>query len=194
MPFMTDAAFIELLRRVRRGEPEAAYELVQQYELDIRIAVRTRLSDPALRQQFDSMDICQSVLASFFLRAAAGQYDLHEPGQLVGLLTRMAQNKLAMHARSLHQQCRDVWRATSIDDLGAAPADKAPGPDRQAVDRDLLRRSYELMEPEIRQIADCRVRGAPWADIAAQLGGTADGRRKQFLRAMDRIAHTLAIE
>ena len=192
---MTDGeSFIELLRRVRLGEPDAACELVRQYELDIRIAVRARLSDPALRQQFDSMDVCQSVLASFFLRAAAGQYDLHEPGQLVGLLTRMAQNKLAMHARSHHQQRRDVRRARSIDDFAAEPPDKSPGPDRQAADRDFLRRAYELMDPEVRQIADCRVYGAKWSDVAAQLGGTADARRKQFLRAMDRIAQTLEIE
>ena len=193
--FMTDAeSFMELLRRVRLGEPDAAYELVGQYALDIRIAVRARLSDPALRQQFDSMDICQCVLASFFVRAAAGQYDLHEPGQLVGLLTRMAQNKLAMHSRSHHQQRRDVRRVKSINDFVASPPDNSPGPDRQAIDRDLLTRAYELMEPEVRQMADCRVEGADWASVAAQLGGTADARRKQFLRAMDRIARTLEIE
>src|SRR5438477_7997093 len=102
--------FDALLHRVRRGESDAAYELVRRYESPIRVAVRTHLSDPALRQQFDSMDICQSVLASFFMRAAAGQYDLHEPGQLVALLTRMAHNKLAMRARSQRQQRRDVRR------------------------------------------------------------------------------------
>jgi RNA polymerase sigma factor (sigma-70 family) len=191
---MTDAeTFIELLRRVRLGEADAACELVRQYELDIRIAVRARLSDPALRQQFDSMDVCQSVLASFFLRAAAGQYDLHEPGQLVGLLTRMAQNKLAMHCRSHRQQRRDVRRTKSINDVAAAP-DRIPGPERQAVDRDLLRSAYELMDAEVRQMADRRVHGAKWGEIAAHLGGTADARRKQFLRAMDRIAQTLEIE
>jgi RNA polymerase sigma-70 factor (ECF subfamily) len=195
MSAMADAdSFIELLRRVRLGEPDAAYELVRQYELDIRIAVRTRLSDPALRRQFDSVDICQSVLASFFFRAAAGQYDLHEPGQLVALLTRMAQNKLAMHARSHYQQRRDVRRAKSISDDSGAPADQFPGPERQAVNRDLLNRAYELMDPEVRQMADCRARGSKWGDIAAELGGTPGARRKQFLRAMDRIAQTLQIE
>jgi DNA-directed RNA polymerase specialized sigma24 family protein len=185
---------MELLRRVRLGEPDAARELVAQYAIDIRIAVRARLSDPALRQQFDSMDICQCVLASFFVRAAAGQYDLHEPGQLVGLLTRMAQNKLAMHSRSHHQQRRDVRRVKSINDFVSAPSDNSPGPDRQAIDRDLLKRAYELMEPDVRQMADGRVEGANWETIAAQLGGTADARRKQFLRAMDQIAQTLEIE
>jgi RNA polymerase sigma-70 factor (ECF subfamily) len=186
--------FDELLRRVRLGEASAAYELVRRYESAVRVAIRTRLSDPALRQQFDSMDICQSVLASFFLRAAAGQYDLHEPGQLVALLTKMAQNKLAMHARDQYRQRRDVRRVTRIADDWTAPADKAPGPEQQAINRDLLKRAYELMEPDVRQIADCRVRGTNWSDIAAELGGTADSRRKQFRRAMDGIAQSLEIE
>jgi hypothetical protein len=41
-------------------------------ELVIRRAVRLRLSDPALRRLFDSADVCQSALASSFVRAAAG--------------------------------------------------------------------------------------------------------------------------
>lgn len=189
-----DSQFDELLERVRRGDPDAAYELVRQYELDIRVAVRTRLSDPALRQQFDSLDVCQSVLASFFLRAAAGQYDLREPGQLVALLTQMARNKLAMHARSQYQQRRDVRRMTNMADGLASHPDRTAGPARQALDRDLLHRAYTLMNPEVREIADHRIRGRNWADIAESLGGTPDARRQQYWRAMDNIAQSLEIE
>ena len=32
------------------------------------------------------MDICQSVMASFFVRAALGQYQLNTPEQLLNLL------------------------------------------------------------------------------------------------------------
>lgn len=189
-----DDQFEQLLHRVRRGESEAAFELVRRYESAIRIAVRTHLSDPALRQQFDSVDICQSVLASFFVRAAAGQYDVREPGQLVALLTRMAHNKLAMQVRSQHQQRRDVRRVSSISTTPAMPADKSPGPDQQAVHRDLLSRAYALMDSDVRQIADFRAGGTEWEEIATRLGGTAEARRKQFTRAMDEIAKTLEIE
>src|SRR3954447_5230837 len=151
-----DQQFEELLHRVRSGEPQAACELVRRYELAVRVAVRTHLSDPALRQQFDSMDISQSVLASFFTRAAAGQFDLHEPAQLVALLARMAHNKLAMQARSQHQQRRDIRRLTRISDNWESPPDKHPGPVQHAIDRDLVRRAYELMDEEVRQIADSR--------------------------------------
>ena len=38
-------------------------------------------------------------MVSFFVRVAAGQFDLEGPGQLVALLVKMAQNKLAEHTR-----------------------------------------------------------------------------------------------
>jgi RNA polymerase sigma-70 factor (ECF subfamily) len=71
-----DHSFHDLVRRVRSGDDAAAAKLVRHYGPALRRAVRTRLTDPELRRLLDSMDICQSVLASFFVRAA-GQYDLH---------------------------------------------------------------------------------------------------------------------
>ena len=41
--------------------------------------MRIHLRDVRLRRVLDSTDICQSVLASFFVRAALGQYDLDTP-------------------------------------------------------------------------------------------------------------------
>src|SRR3954469_18683176 len=112
------SVFADLLERVRGADSDAATELVRKYESAIRVAVRTRLSDPALRRQFDSMDVCQSVLGSFFFRMAAGQYDLRDPAQLVTLLTKMARNKLAMRARHQYRQRRDVRRNVRLGDVG----------------------------------------------------------------------------
>jgi RNA polymerase sigma-70 factor (ECF subfamily) len=188
-----DTSVDELVRRVRSGDSAAAQEIVLRYEMAIRVAVRTRLSDPALRRRFDSMDICQSVLASFFLRAAAGEFDLHDPAQLVALLTKMAHNKLAMHARSEYRQRRDVRRVTQLTfELQESPT-RAPQPVEQLADRDLLQQAFQLMDPQVREMADSRVDGAEWSDIASKYGGTAEGRRKQFRRAMDQIAETLHI-
>jgi len=184
----------ELVRRVRDGDSAAAEEIVRRYETAIRIAVRLRLSDRALRRQFDSMDICQSVLASFFLRAAAGQYDLHDPAQLVALLTKMAHNKLAMHARSAYRQRRNIRRARELTDEIPESLLRAPQPVDQVANRDLLQQAFQLMEPQVRQMADSRAAGAQWTDIASKFGGTAEARRKQFRRAMNRIAVTLRIE
>src|SRR6266436_4001848 len=93
------ATFQDLIGQVRAGDGEAAAELVRRYEPAIRRAARIRLADSRLRRLFDSMDISQSVFASFFVRAALGQYELEKPERLLGLLVAMSRKKLADHAR-----------------------------------------------------------------------------------------------
>src|SRR3954468_23495881 len=102
--------FAEFIRRIRAGDGQAAAEMVRRYEPLIRREVRLRTEDRRLERVFDSMDVCQSVLASFFVRTAAGQYDLDRPDQLAGLLILMARNKLAATARQQHRQRRDPRR------------------------------------------------------------------------------------
>jgi hypothetical protein len=133
------------------------------------------------------------VLASFFLHAATGAYDLHEPAQLVALLTKMAQNKLAMRARSQFRDCRDTRRTAglAIDDLGIVCP--LPGPAQQVAGRELLDRALAMMTPDVREVAARRMDGETWADIAAALGGTADGRRKQFERSISIISEALEL-
>src|SRR5438552_13350345 len=105
-----DKSFAQFIRRIRAGDAQAAVQLLQEYESAIRLEVRLRLRDSRLRRLFDSMDICQSVLGSFFVRAAAGQYDLDQPEQLLKLLVAMVRNKVAYQARKQHAQRRDQRR------------------------------------------------------------------------------------
>ena len=124
-----DALFTDLIRRVQSGDEEAAAELVQQYEPQVRreVRMRLRMRDARLRRIFDSMDIVQSVLQSFFLRVAAGQYDLNaRHDQLRGLLVAMARNKLAEQVRYQQRDRRDVRRvqggaSSSLEDADPGP-------------------------------------------------------------------------
>src|SRR5262249_61913437 len=109
-PMPEPESFVELGRRVRTGDPVAAAELVRRYEPAIRRVVRVRLGGGRVAALFDSMDVCQSVLGSFFLRAAAGQYTLDTPEDLLRLLTAMARNKLAFQVRKQRAQKRDCNR------------------------------------------------------------------------------------
>src|SRR3954471_3363830 len=108
MPQLQD--FQQLIGRVRQRDQEAAAELVRRYESVIRRVVRIHLRDARLRRVLDSMDVCQSVLASFFVRTALGQYELDTPEQMVGLLTSIARNKVSNQANRLRAQRRDVRR------------------------------------------------------------------------------------
>ncbi len=92
---MANEEFENFLTRIRAGDAEAAADLVRRYESVIRREIRFRLTDPSVRRQEDDEDVCQAVLASFFVRAALGEYELTDPAQLRGLLLQMARNKLA---------------------------------------------------------------------------------------------------
>jgi RNA polymerase sigma-70 factor (ECF subfamily) len=186
--------FRELMARMRAGDERAAAELVSRYEPLIRREVRLRLEDRRLARAFDSVDLCQSVLASFFVRAAAGQYDVDQPGQLAALLVRMARNKLASAARHQNRQRRDQRRvAGGAADLEAV-AGGGPTPSRVAVGKELLANFFDRLSEEERQIADLRARGLPWEDVAGQLGGTAQARRMQLARAAERVARELGLD
>src|SRR5260370_17789157 len=103
-------SFMNFLDRVRAGDQRAAEELVRMYEPEIRREVRLRMRDPRLRRDFDSVDICQSVLGSFFVRASLGQYDLQQPEDLINLLVTITRNKLLGHVRKRQTQKRDLTR------------------------------------------------------------------------------------
>jgi RNA polymerase sigma-70 factor (ECF subfamily) len=186
--------FRQLIACVRAGDETAAAELVRLYEPAIRRVVRVRLVDARLERLFDSMDICQSVLGSFFVRAAAGQYNLEEPGQLVRLLTTMARNKLAAQARKQRAECRDVRRlaAESVEQAGLL--DSGTTPSERLAGQELLGEFRKRLSAEERQLADCRARGCDWQEIAVELGGTPEGLRKRLARAVDRVAQELGLE
>jgi RNA polymerase sigma-70 factor (ECF subfamily) len=185
--------FRELLRRVRAGDAEAAKQLVEQYASVVRLEVRVRLRDPRLRRSFDSLDVCQSVLASFFVRAAAGQYDLDTPEQVVRLLVGMARNKVASRARRESADRRDARRNQDLD-AAAEPAAGDPTPSRVVAAQELLAALRGRLSDDERAIADLRAQGRSWDEVAGELGGTAQARRKQLSRALNRIAPELGLE
>jgi RNA polymerase sigma-70 factor (ECF subfamily) len=189
-----DTTFADFLRRIRAGDEQAAAELVRRYESAVRVAVRMRLGDARLRRVLDSMDVCQSVLASFFVRAAAGQYDLGGPDQLVRLLVSIARNKVAYQARRHRAGNRDLRRNAALDAGAREPVGAEPSPSRVASGRELLAEVRRRLTPEELRLADLRAEGREWAEIAATLGGTVEARRKQLARALDRVTSQLDLE
>jgi RNA polymerase sigma-70 factor (ECF subfamily) len=187
-------AFRELIQRVRAGEEAAAAELVRLYEPAIRRAVRVRLVDARLARLFDSMDICQSVLASFFVRAAAGQYDLERPQQLVNLLVTMARNKVADQARRQGAECRDNRRVTEGTLEEKELVDTASSPSERVGGRELYQECRKRLSEQERQLADRRAQGHDWADIAAELHDSPEALRKRLTRAIDRVVRELGLE
>ena len=156
--------------------------------------MRVKLTDGRMRRHFDSMDICQSVLGSFFVRVAAGQFDLESPQQLVALLTRMAQNKLLMQIRQHHQQRRDVSKVTPLNDDVPQVADKHAGPATVAENRENLSLLLDRLPPAERELAQRRMLGQSWDEIAAAVGGTPQALRMRLSRAVDQVSADLNLD
>jgi RNA polymerase sigma-70 factor (ECF subfamily) len=188
--------YVDFIRRIRSGDERAAEELIRRYEPEIRLEIRTllRLRDPRLRRLFDSMDICQSVMASFFVRAAVGEFDLDEPSQLIRLLVGMARNRLAERVRFHQRHRRDVRRSgASAPEEWSIPAE-AETPSEVVSRRELLAMFRGRLSEEERKVADLRSQGHDWAAVAQQLGGTPEGRRKQLSRAVARVGQELGLD
>jgi RNA polymerase sigma-70 factor (ECF subfamily) len=185
--------FPTLLSRLRTGDETAASALVRQYEPVIRRAVRVWLVDARLRRLFDSMDVCQSVFGSFFVRLSLGQYQLERPEQLINLLVSMARNKLSDQARREQAECRDNRRveAGGVEDHPIASPGESPS--QVVAGKEMIQEFRNRLTEEERHVADQRALGREWADIAADLGVGAEALRKKFNRAINRVARDLGL-
>lgn len=190
----TPTTFAELIQRVRAGDQDAAAEVVRRYEPAIRRVVRYRMGDPQVGAVMDSADICQSVLASFFLRAASGSFDLDQPEQLQRLLLAMARNKLAFQVRKQRTQRRDHGGATAdaLED-NLVPGREAT-PSRQIAARELLGETQRRLSPEEWHLVQLRQQGLGWDQVAAQVQGSPEALRKKLTRALDRVAQELGLD
>jgi RNA polymerase sigma factor (sigma-70 family) len=189
-----DDSFRDLIRGVRAGDAQAAAELVRCYEPAIRLAVHVRLTDPGLRRLLDSLDICQSVLGSFFARAALGQFELDRPEQLLKLLTAMARNKLISHAHQQRAARRDYRRVLrDLSDEGELVA-PGPGPGDEVSHRELQHEFRRRLSPAERQLAELRSQGRSWKEIAAAVGEPANTLRMRLSRAVERVTQELGLE
>jgi RNA polymerase sigma-70 factor (ECF subfamily) len=189
-----DNQFQELIRRVRSRDEEAAAQLMRRYESAIRRVVRIRLRDSRLRRVLDSMDICQSVLATFFARAALGEYDLDSPEQLLNLLATIARNKLTNQAKRLLSQKRDLRLDTPLGDQYDRTVDPGSDPGEKASAKELLEKIRVRLDREERYLAEQRALGRGWKELAEELGGTDVALRKKLTRALDRVMAELGLD
>jgi RNA polymerase sigma-70 factor (ECF subfamily) len=186
--------FVALIRRVRAGDHSAAAELVERYLPAVRRVIRLKLRhSPPLRRVLDSMDVCQGVFASFFIRAAFGQYELERPDQLIRLLVVMARNKLVSESRTYYVARREP-SGPAVDALFAGLAGSEPSPGGRLAWKDLLHEVRRRLTSDERRLADRRAEQWEWSAIAAEVGGTSEALRKRLVRALDRVSNQLGLE
>jgi RNA polymerase sigma-70 factor (ECF subfamily) len=181
---MKNREFENFLAALRKGDEEVAAELVRRYEPLIRRVIRMRLTDPRLRRVFDSMDICQSVLANFFDEIAVGQLDVNTENHLRNLLVRMATNKLIDKIRREQRSAGGLpaeWEPTA----------RGPSPSQVVAQRDLAQVIESQLSEKERWLAQKRAEGWSWVEMANETGDTTDALRMMHARALARIRSQL---
>lgn len=192
MPDTSDIS--DLMSRVRSGDSAAAAECVRRFEPEIRRAARVRMTDPRLRRLVDSVDICQSVFGRFFVHAANGSLDLERPEQLLALLVTMTRNRVTDLAREQTAEKRDVRRILAKGSVVLnAAADGSPGPGSVLAGIELVQLIRSRLNADELDLVERRDDGQQWQQIAAELGGSADGLRKKLERALERVREELGV-
>jgi len=189
-----DGTFLKLMQRVRAGEETAALELHATYADQLQRIIRVRLTEPALRRQMDSLDICQSVFADFFVRTALGQYDLQSSSELIKLLVTMARNRLIYHTQKQTAARRDIRRleGRAVEDFPLIGGEGTPS---QIVSAgELLHQCQARLTADERALLEQRRAGQGWDEIAGASGKSAEAVRKQFERAIKRVSTELGME
>jgi len=186
--------FAEQLRRIRTGDIDAAAQLVKRFEPELRIIARVKLNDPRLRRLVDSMDICQSILGNFFVRASAGQFDLTSPDQLRRLLYTMIRNKVTDHARRQKAVRRDMGRIIEqeVDSLRLAKVEDTPSQIVSA--KELVEKVRQRLTVDELAIVERRMIGQEWDSIAVELGASPEAIRKKMTRAIDRVVKAIGLD
>jgi RNA polymerase sigma factor (sigma-70 family) len=189
-----EASFAELMERVRQGDETAMTDLVRRYEPAIRRAIHVRLLNPRMRRVVESLDICQSVMGSFFVRIAFGQFEIQSPEDLMKLLVRMARNKVADAVRKEQADRRDNRRVQEDSaELGRVRAGDDT-PSVQVATAELLNEFRRRLTEEERHLAEQRALGREWVEIAEAGQQSPEACRKRLARAIDRVAQELGLE
>src|SRR5262249_10555186 len=132
-------------------------------------------------------------LLRLFAQSSDGRLALDDPDRLLHLLRKAALNEVRDQARWGHRERRDLTRELAGDDRAlAACADPHPRPDEIAEEHDLIDNALHHLRLEERDLAVGWAEGKDWDELAHETGGTAESVRKQFSRAMTRLAATCA--
>lgn len=192
MPNSTD--FTQRVAQLRSGDATALKQFVEEYEPFIRRAVRRSLTLSGLRTVADSTDICQSVLTTFLLHLAEGEYQISDQSSMENLLVVIARRRMALLVRSQTTLSRDRRRERSLDVTNEPVDATVANPMKIAEVHDIIERARQQLTESERELFDLRRRGLDWDAIAAQQRETAATVRQRLSRGLRRVSLELGLE
>jgi len=170
-----NSSFDDLMARLRAGDEAAASQVFHQFGNRLIALARSRLGSLPRHKQ-DPEDVLQSVMKSFFLRQADGQFDLDDWDNLWSLLVQITVRKCGRRIRYFRRECRDVQRerpyGPAADDSGpdweAAAAE--PTPLEAATLAELVEHVMGQLNEGERRMLMLSLQGYSAAEISAEVG------------------------
>lgn len=164
-PTPTDETLTDgsLVRRLRRGNEDAATRLYLKYARRLMTVAREK-SSADLKVRVDAEEIVQSVFRTFFRRAADGCYDVPPGDDLWKLLLVIALNKVRKAGEFHRAAKRDVriTRSGHNDDWPQCGSDELAYVQLALVVEELLK----TLSPLHRTMMEMRIEGFEVAEIA----------------------------
>jgi RNA polymerase sigma factor (sigma-70 family) len=177
----------ELLRRLGKGDEDAAQHVFHEYLERLTALARSRLSS-RLGSRIDPDDVVMSAYRSFFVRARRGDFELTEGRDLWHLLAEITLHKLYRQSAHHAAQRRSVQRETS-DATGAPPQaiSHEPPPEGAALLADELSAVMAELSADERAALELRLQGMELEAIAKSLGKSERTVRRWLDTAKDSL-------
>ncbi len=167
-----EPSFPDLVVRLRAGDEEAAREVFRRFAGRLVGLARARL-DARLRQKVDAEDVMQSVLKSFFVRHAAGQFDLENWDSLWSLLTVITLRKCGHKVEHFLAACRDLRREEAPAGGDSAASWEAlarePRPEEAAGLSDTVEQLLRGLDADDRRIVELTLQGYTIPEISSMI-------------------------
>lgn len=185
----------DLLDRTASLEGEARERAFEELLRLLMILVRAKM-DARLRNQRESVDVCQSVAKSFVEDWEAGKVKFASEAALAGYLQKVVRNKLADLSRR-DTAARRGGGATPLPidaERGVAEEalhDGAAGLSSVIADRELHANMLEGLTAEEVRLIDYRKRGLDWEQIAKETGESSVALRKRWSRLQAKLSDQL---
>jgi RNA polymerase sigma-70 factor (ECF subfamily) len=184
----TPETFAALLERGRQGDRAALAQLAEQYEFKVRLVARYLLG-PALRPYLDSLDVVQSVHRSLLLGLRQQKFAISRPEELMALALTLVRRKVARHWRHLRRQQRlpSGGATANLPQLLASLSSPQGDPAQTAQFNDQLERLCRDLDESERRLLELRLQGYSPAEVAGQLGVTANVVYVRLTRLRQRL-------
>jgi RNA polymerase sigma factor (sigma-70 family) len=194
---MSDAGqFLSFEQGLRRLDENAVHELLIRFTKRL---VRLARGQMAIRLQTkeDPQDVVQSVMRSFCLRYADGQFAVGSWDSLWALLAKITTNKCLTRSERYRTLKRDARREQSIDDPALVESaiemwSREPQPDEAVLLAETVEGLIKSLESEReRAILELALQGYSADEIGPRVGRTGRSVQRVLTRVRERLTASL---